>query len=96
MEPQFWYDSWEVGGSKTSFHRKDIRPYLTFSVSPPEVELYYGNNYAIEHIEKPEVPEHPLIKKWGLDFLKEHAFMLTKTRMRRIPIFYYPASLLAR
>src|SRR5436309_2625331 len=28
MQPEFWYRSWQEEGSKTSFHRKDIHPYL--------------------------------------------------------------------
>lgn len=28
MNPEFWLQSWQVGGTKTSFHRRDIHPYV--------------------------------------------------------------------
>lgn len=34
MEAQFWFDSWEQGGSKTSFHRPDLHPYVTEYCTP--------------------------------------------------------------
>jgi hypothetical protein len=34
MEAQFWIDSWHIGGYKTSFHRRDIHPYLTKHFPP--------------------------------------------------------------
>ena len=34
MEPQFWINSWERGGSCTSFHRPDIHPYVVKYVTP--------------------------------------------------------------
>ena len=35
MDAQFWFDSWEEGGFKTSFHRHDIHPYIIHHF-PPE------------------------------------------------------------
>jgi len=35
MKEEFWIESWEVGGSKTSFHRPDIHPYVT-TYCPPD------------------------------------------------------------
>lgn len=32
----------------------------------------------IDHIEKQEQPEHRMVQKFNLDFLKEHGFFLTK------------------
>jgi len=29
MEAQFWIDSWDMGGAKTSFHRRDIHQFNT-------------------------------------------------------------------
>ncbi len=28
MQPEFWQKSWQEGGTKTSFHRRDIHPYV--------------------------------------------------------------------
>ena len=53
-----------------------------FSITPEEIDRYYQHNYAIKHVEQPELPEHPMVRKFGLNFLKEHAFMLTKVRDR--------------
>lgn len=55
-------------------------PTPPFSITPAEIDCYYGDNYAIEHVEQPEVPNHPMIRKMGLQFLKEHGFMLTKLK----------------
>jgi thiopurine S-methyltransferase len=49
-----------------------------FSITPDETCAYYATRYAIEHIEQPERPEHRMIPKFGLSFLKEHGFRLTK------------------
>lgn len=35
METQFWIDSWNERGSKTSFHRPDIHPFVK-KYAPPE------------------------------------------------------------
>ncbi len=55
-----------------------LLPGPPFSITPEEVEDYYGNGYDIVHIEQQEIPDHPMILKFGLRFLKEHAFLLTK------------------
>jgi len=55
--------------------RMDTPP---FSVTPAEVEEYYGAKYSIEHIEWPDRPNHGMKYKFGLDFVKEHGFLLTK------------------
>lgn len=49
-----------------------------FSITPDETSAYYQARYMVEHIEQPERPEHRMIPKFGLSFLKEHAFRLTK------------------
>jgi thiopurine S-methyltransferase len=51
-----------------------------FSITPAEVADYYGAAYAIDHIEQPELPQHGMVRKFKLDFLKEHAFLLTRTQ----------------
>ncbi len=35
MQAEFWFDSWERGGFYTSFHRRDVHPYLQ-AHTPPE------------------------------------------------------------
>lgn len=37
MEAKFWFDSWEKGGFYTSFHRKDIHPYVLNYLTPDEL-----------------------------------------------------------
>ncbi|GAA4411252.1 thiopurine S-methyltransferase [Nibrella viscosa] len=34
MEKQFWFKSWELEGHYTSFHRKDIHPYVIKHLTP--------------------------------------------------------------
>jgi len=34
MDPQFWIESWEQGGFKTSFHRPDVHPYILEHMTP--------------------------------------------------------------
>lgn len=38
MEASFWIKSWELGGFYTSFHRKDIHPYVLEYMTPEEIE----------------------------------------------------------
>lgn len=38
MEASFWIKSWEHGGFYTSFHRKDIHPYVLEYMTPEEIE----------------------------------------------------------
>ncbi|MFN8353122.1 MAG: thiopurine S-methyltransferase [Spirosomataceae bacterium] len=38
MEAAFWFKSWELGGFYTSFHRKDIHPYVLNYLSPEVIE----------------------------------------------------------
>jgi thiopurine S-methyltransferase len=49
-----------------------------FSITPDEIAAYYGAGYTIEHLEQPELPNHGMVRKFGLTMLKEHAFLLTK------------------
>ncbi|ACY15009.1 thiopurine S-methyltransferase [Haliangium ochraceum] len=49
-----------------------------FSVSAEDVSRYYGRDFTIEHVESPEVPEHGMVRKFQLGFLREHGFLLSK------------------
>lgn len=49
-----------------------------FSISPADVEAYYGKTYLIQHIENLDHPHHRIKEKHGLNVLIEHAFILTK------------------
>lgn len=54
-----------------------------FSVTAAEVRQYYGAHYHILHLEQPLLPQHGMVQKFGLQFLKEHGFLLTKCAGRR-------------
>ena len=49
-----------------------------FSIDEQEVEQYYGLGHIINHVEQPSLPNHGMVRKWNLDFLIEHGFVLTK------------------
>jgi thiopurine S-methyltransferase len=49
-----------------------------FSISPSDLQEYYGQAFKIEHLEAPLVPQHGLIRVWGLDYIREHGFLLTR------------------
>lgn len=49
-----------------------------FSVSAADLMSYYGECFDVEHVESPFVPHHGLIRHWGLDFVREHGFVLTR------------------
>jgi thiopurine S-methyltransferase len=49
-----------------------------FSITPAEVKDYYGQGHAIQHVENPSLPNHGMVRRWKLDFLIEHGFILTK------------------
>lgn len=75
-------------GSQCLVITLEYEPYLgetpPFSITPEEINRYYQDNYVIEHVEQPELPEHRMVSKFGLRFLKEHGFMLTKVRENSI------------
>lgn len=58
-----------------------LGPTPPFSITPDEINHYYRQNYLIDHVEQPELPEHRMVQKFGLSFLKEHGFMLTKQKL---------------
>lgn len=49
-----------------------------FSISPEDLATYYGNTFEVEHLKSPLIPNHGLIRCWGLDYVKEHGFLLTR------------------
>lgn len=71
MKKHFWKDSWDQGGYKTSFHKKDVHPYIHKHLPPSKllnktillplcgksVDLIYFRNYAAHTI--------------GVEFIKE-------------------------
>lgn len=71
MKKNFWENSWDEGGYKTSFHKKDVHPYILKHLPPSKlknktilvplcgksVDLIYFRNYA-----------HHVI---GIEFIKE-------------------------
>lgn len=53
-------------------------PEPPFSVTLEDVRRYYGQHFEINHVEKPHRPDHRMISKFGLEYLIEHAFILTR------------------
>ncbi|KPL88859.1 class I SAM-dependent methyltransferase [Herpetosiphon geysericola] len=49
-----------------------------FSITPTEIEFYYGERYFISHFAAPSQPEHRMVAKFNLQFLKEHGFLITR------------------
>ena len=80
-------------GSKCLLITLEFQPYLgatpPFSITPEEVQSYYSDRYIIDHVEKQEQPEHRMVQKFNLDFLKEHGFFLTKTAEKKTKNFFY-------
>lgn len=58
-----------------------LKPEPPFSISPQELNNYYGNSHTITHLESPIIQNHGLKRAWGLDYVKEHGFMLIKDKM---------------
>jgi thiopurine S-methyltransferase len=42
------------------------------------VEDYYGTGHFIKHAEKPLLMQHGMVRRWNLEYLYEHGFILTK------------------
>ncbi len=49
-----------------------------FSIAPDEVEHYYGRGHLIQHVESPRQPNHGMVRKWNLEYMIEHGFVLDK------------------
>ncbi|EYF00632.1 hypothetical protein [Chondromyces apiculatus] len=60
-----------------------VLPSAPFSIAPEEVVAYYADGYDVSHVEATVVPQHGMVRRWGLRFLMEHGFMLTKRRNLR-------------
>jgi thiopurine S-methyltransferase len=54
-----------------------------FSVGPDAVDNYFGSGFQVEHLVDLRQPEHRMVSKFGLSFLSEHAFALTRRADRR-------------
>lgn len=68
-------------GSQQFINTLEYAPLLSeppFSITPEEVMHYYGANHTIQHLEAPALPEHRMVQKFNLRFLREHGFLLTK------------------
>ena len=79
-------------GAKCFLITLEFEPYLgntpPFSITPQEIQSYYGDRYIIDHVEQLELPEHRMVEKFKLEFLKEHAFFLTKVAARNRKSFF--------
>lgn len=51
-----------------------------FSVNAHDVNTYYSDSYAIEHFENAHRPGHGMERKYGLEYVIEHGFWLTKEK----------------
>lgn len=60
-----------------------------FSVSPDELASYYGLTHQIQHLEAVNIPNHGLIRRWGLKYVIEHGFILTRQFSEIIPDYQY-------
>ena len=49
-----------------------------FSVGPDMVDTYFAAGFQIEHLANVRQPEHRMVAKFGLSFLSEHAFAMTR------------------
>ena len=49
-----------------------------FSIGSDEIDRYYSGRYRIEHVECPELPHHGMVRKFNLNWLIEHGFILTR------------------
>jgi thiopurine S-methyltransferase len=69
-----------VGGQQfvNTLEYAPLLPEPPFSITPDEVAAYYGATHRIQHLEEPLLPEHGMVRKFGLHFLKAHGFLLTK------------------
>ena len=75
-------------GSQCLLVTLEFAPYLgntpPFSISPQEIQDYYGDRFIIDHLEDLELPNHRMVEKFNLDFLVEHGYCLTKTHQKNI------------
>lgn len=84
-------------GAKCLLITLEFQPYLgdtpPFSITPAEVQSYYGDDYIVDHVKDLSLPNHRMVEKFGLDFLKEHGFVLTKisrtSKKEKSNFFYF-------
>lgn len=55
-----------------------LLPSAPFSISAQEVDTYYGAGHFIQLAESPLLMQHGMVRRWKLEFLYEHGFILTK------------------
>ncbi|QFZ20896.1 class I SAM-dependent methyltransferase [Saccharothrix syringae] len=68
-------------GSRYFLNTLEYRPVLPeppFAVGPDDVAGYYLDAFDIEHLHDEPKPEHRMVEKFGLDYLTEHGFLLTR------------------
>lgn len=68
-------------GSRYFLNTLEYRPVLPeppFTVGPGDVADYYLDVFDIEHLHREPRPEHRMVEKFGLDYLIEHGFLLTR------------------
>jgi len=53
-------------------------PSAPFSISTREIEDYYGSGHFINQVESPLLMQHGMVRRWNLEYLYEHGFILTK------------------
>jgi thiopurine S-methyltransferase len=75
-----------VGGQQfvNTLEYAPLLPEPPFSITPDEVAAYYGATHQIQHLEAPVLPEHGMVRKFRLRYLKEHGFLLTKQAASRL------------
>lgn len=75
-----------VGGQQfvNTLEYAPLLPEPPFSITPEEVTTYYGATHQIQHLEAPVLPEHGMVRKFELRYLKEHGFLLTKQAAGRL------------
>ncbi|MEO1393883.1 MAG: thiopurine S-methyltransferase [Cyanobacteria bacterium J06634_5] len=83
-------------GSKCLLVTLEFQPYLgdtpPFSITPADVHRYYGDAYIVDHVKNVSLPNHRMVEKFNLDFLKEHGFILTKTAKKQLNelLYFWP------
>lgn len=55
-----------------------LMPEPPFSVEEETVRDYFGAGFHIDHLMNLEQPDHRMVEKFGLNFLSEHAFAMTR------------------
>lgn len=49
-----------------------------FSITAQEMDDYYGLGHFINHAESPLLMQHGMVRRWNLEYLYEHGFILSK------------------